>query len=147
VTVVAIHLGEAGKPELWTVDSVRAIAGKGLEGDRHFHPEGAPSGNALTLVEEEVVADVGLSPGGTRRQLTVRGVRLNDLVGKRFRVGDVECFGVELCEPCLHLQELTRPGIIQELVHRAGINADILTDGTISVGDQIGEELEHGDDD
>jgi MOSC domain-containing protein YiiM len=77
----------------------------------------------------------------------VRGVRLNDLVGKRFRVGDVECYGVELCEPCLHLQELTRPGIIRELVHRSGINADILTDGTISVGDQIGEELEHGDDD
>jgi hypothetical protein len=140
VTVVAIHLGEAGRRELWTVDSVRAVAGMGLEGDRHFHPEGAPAGNALTLVEEEVVADVGLRSGETRRQLTVRGVRLNDLVGKRFRVGEVECFGVELCEPCLHLQELTRPGIIKELVHRAGINADILTDGTISVGDQIGEE-------
>ncbi len=69
--------------------------------------------------------------------MTVRGVRLNDLVGKRFRVGDVECYGVELCEPCLHLQELTRPGIIEELVHRAGINADILTDGTISVGDRV----------
>jgi MOSC domain-containing protein YiiM len=64
-------------------------------------------------------------------------VRLNDLVGKRFRVGGVECYGVELCEPCLHLQELTRPGIIEELVHRAGINADILTDGTISVGDRV----------
>ncbi len=140
MTVVAIHLGEAGRRELWTVDSVPAVAGKGLEGDRHYHPEGAPAGNALTLVEEEVVADVGLGPGETRRQLTVRGVRLNDLVGKRFRVGDVECFGVELCEPCLHLQELTRPGIIDELVHRAGINADILTDGTISVGDQIREE-------
>ena len=77
----------------------------------------------------------------------MRGVRLNNVVGKRFMVADVECYGVELCEPCLHLQELTRPGIIQELAHRAGINADILTDGTISVGDQIGEELEHGDDD
>jgi hypothetical protein len=140
VTVVAIHLGEAGRRELWTVDSVRAVAGQGLEGDRHFHPEGAPAGNALTLVEEEVVADVGLQPGETRRQLTVRGVRLDDLVGKRFRVGEVECYGVELCEPCLHLQELTRPGIIKELVHRAGINADILTGGTISVGDQIREE-------
>jgi len=140
LTVVAIHLGEAGRRELRTVDSVAAVAGKGLEGDRHYHPEGAPAGNALTLVEEEVVADAGLGSGETRRQLTVRGVRLNDLVGKRFRVGDVECFGVELCEPCLHLQELTRPGIIDELVHRAGINADILTDGTISVGDQIREE-------
>ena len=132
-----IHLGAPSEPRLWTVESVRAHAGKGLDGDRHFHPEGAPPGQALTLVEAENVEDVGLEPGGTRRQVTVRGVRLNDLVGKRFRVGDVECYGVELCEPCLHLQELTRPGIIEELVHRAVINADILTDGTISVGDRV----------
>ena len=81
--------------------------------------------------------DVGLPPGGTRRQVTVRGVRLNDLIGRRFRVGGVECYGVKLCEPCLTLEGNTRPGIIRELVHRAGINADILTDGTISIGDAI----------
>ena len=132
-----IHLGAPFEPRLRTVQAVRALAGKGLEGDRHFHPEGAEPGQALTLVEAEAVEDVGLEPGETRRQVTVRGVRLNDFVGKRFRVGDVECYGVQLCEPCLHLQELTRPGIIEELVHRAGINADILTDGTISVGDPV----------
>ena len=88
-------------------------------------------------VEEEAVQDVGLGPGATRRQVTTRGVRLNDLIGKRFRVGEVECYGVELCEPCAHLEKMTRPGIMRELVHRAGINADILTDGTISVGDQV----------
>jgi MOSC domain-containing protein YiiM len=135
--VEAIHLGDEGVAELWPVESVRAVAGKGLEGDRHFHDEGTPPGQALTLVEAEEVERVGLEPGGTRRQVTVRGVRLNDLVGKRFTVGDVECYGVELCEPCLHLQSLTRPGMIHDLVHRAGINADILTDGTISVGDEI----------
>jgi len=137
VTVVAIHLGEERNPELWEVDSVRAVAGQGLDGDRHFRPGGAKPGQALTLVEEENVSDVGLAPGATRRQVTVRGVRLNDLVGKRFRVGEVECYGVELCEPCLHLQQMTRPGIIKDLVHRAGINADILTGGTISVGDAV----------
>jgi MOSC domain-containing protein YiiM len=137
VTVVAIHLGARRVPELWTVESVSALAGKGLEGDRHFHPEGAKPGQALTLVEEEHVMEVGLAPGETRRQLTTRGVRLNDLVGKRFRVGAVECYGVELCEPCSHLESMTRPGIVKDLVHRAGINADILTDGTISVGDEI----------
>jgi hypothetical protein len=135
--VVAIHIGAAGVPELWPVESVTAEAGKGLEGDRHFFPNGAPPGGALTLVEEEVVEDAGLEPGATRRQLTVRGVRLNDLVGKRFRVGEVECYGVALCEPCRHLEQLTRPGIVKELVHRAGINADVLTDGTISVGDEV----------
>jgi MOSC domain-containing protein YiiM len=137
--VEAIHLGAAKQAELWAVDSVRAHAGKGLEGDRHFHEEGAKPGQALTLVEAEVVEDAQLPSGGTRRQVTVRGTGLNDLIGKRFRVGDVECYGVELCEPCEHLQSMTRPGIIKELVHRAGINADILTDGTISLGDAIAE--------
>jgi MOSC domain-containing protein YiiM len=137
LTVVAIHLGEAEKPELWPVESVRAVAGKGLVGDRHFHDGRAPAGQALTLVEEEAVEDVGLAPGGTRRQVTTHGVRLNDLIGKRFRVGEVECYGVELCEPCAHLERMTRPGIMRELAHRAGINADILTDGTISVGDDV----------
>lgn len=61
----------------------------------------------------------------------------NELIGKRFRVGVVECYGVALCEPCQHLEQLTRPGIIKDLVHRAWINADILTDGRISVGDEI----------
>jgi len=137
VAVEAIHLGKERVPELWTVESVTAVAGKGLEGDRHFHPEGAQPGQALTLVEAENVESVGLAPGETRRQLTVRGVDLNALVGKRFRVGEVECLGVELCEPCLHLLSLTRPGIIKELAHRGGLNADILTDGTIAVGDPV----------
>ena len=136
--VEAIHLGAPRKPELWTVDSVRAVAGKGLEGDRHFHADGAAPGQAV-LVAAEVVEDVGLGPGETRRQITVRDVDVNGLVGKRFRVGEVECFGVELCEPCRHLEEMTRPGIIKELTHRAGINADILTGGVIRVGDPVVE--------
>jgi MOSC domain-containing protein YiiM len=114
---------------------VRAVAGKGLEGDRHFHASGATSGQALTLVAAEVVEEVGLRPGDTRRQVTVRDVDVNALVGKHFRVGEVECFGLELCEPCRHLEEMTRPGIIKELTHRAGINAHILVGGVIRVGD------------
>jgi MOSC domain-containing protein YiiM len=137
--VEAIHLGAPRKPELWTVESVRAVAGKGLEGDRHFHADGAASGQALTLVSAEVVEDVGLMPGETRRQVTVRDVDVTSLVGKRFRVGEVECLGVELCEPCRHLEEMTRPGIIKELTHRAGINADILVGGVIRVGDPVVE--------
>ena len=135
--VEAIHTRAADHDDVRPVDSIRALAGKGLEGDRYFFPDGAKPGLALTLVEAEVVADVGLEPGQTRRQITVIGVRLNDLLGKRFRVGPVLCRGIEICEPCLHLQDLTRPGIIKDLVHRGGLNADILTDGTISVGDQV----------
>ena len=117
--------------------SVSALAGKGLLGDRHFHQEGAALGQALTLIEAEALESVGLSGAASRRQVVVRGVRLNDLVGSRFRVGEVECLGVELCEPCRHLQQLTRPGIIKELIPRGGLNADILNDGRISVGDAV----------
>jgi MOSC domain-containing protein YiiM len=135
VESISVGLTDAIAP----VDSVSVLAGKGLEGDRKFFGDGAKPGQALTLIEAEALEDVGLSGPQSRRQVVTRGVRLNDLVGKRFRVGDVECYGVELCEPCTHLESLTRPGIIKDLVHRAGINADILTDGTISVGDAVSE--------
>ena len=135
--VLAIHTRTGEEEDVRAVQTIRAFAGKGLEGDRYFFPDGAKPGLALTLVEAEVVTDVGLKVGQTRRQLTVSGMGLNDLIGKRFRVGEVECYGVMICEPCLHLQELTRPGIIKELVHRAGLNADIVSDGRISVGDEV----------
>ena len=135
--IEAIHIGPDESGPLGAVDSVRAVAGQGLEGDRNFRPNGAKPGQALTLVEAENVEDVGLAEGATRRNLTTRGVRLDELVGKTFTVGEVECYGVELCEPCEHLQSMTRPGIIKDLVHRAGINADILSDGVIRVGDEV----------
>ena len=69
--------------------------------------------------------------------MLTRGIDVNALVGERFRVGNVECFGVELCEPCTTLQKLTRPGVVKAYVHRAGLNADILTDGEIAVGDAV----------
>lgn len=118
-------------------ESASALAGRGLEGDRYLRPEGDLPGAALSLIEAEALEDVGLTGAQSRRQVVVRGVRLNDLVGKRFRVGDVECVGVELCEPCLHLQQLTRPGIIKELIHRGGLRAEIRNDGRIRVGDPV----------
>jgi len=133
--VVEINIGPS--EALASVDSVAALAGKGLKGDRQFFDEGAAPGEALTLVEAEVLEDVGLTGIQSRRQVVVRGVRLNELIGERFRVGGVECLGVKICEPCLHLQSLTRPGLIKDMIHRGGLNADILTDGQISVGDAV----------
>ena len=135
--VEVIHLRAPDETEVREVALAEAIAGKGIEGDRYFFAEGARPGLALTLIEGDVVREAGLAPGSTHRQLTVTGTGLNDLVGKKFRVGAIECYGVMLCEPCLHLQQMTRPGIIKELMHRAGLNADILTDGSIAVGDEV----------
>jgi MOSC domain-containing protein YiiM len=123
------------------VERVRAVAGRGLEGNRHFY-EQAPPGRALTLIAAEALADgadsgVELGAGESRRNVLTSGIDLNALVGERFRVGDVECVGVELCEPCTSLEGMTRPGVIKAYVHRAGLNADILTDGEIAVGDAV----------
>lgn len=124
------------------VERVRAVTGRGLEGNRHFYDE-APPGRALTLIAAEAL-DAGAAEGGvelgaaeSRRNVLTRGIDLNALVGERFRVGNVECVGVELCEPCKTLERLTRPGVIKAYVHRAGLNADILTDGEIAVGDAV----------
>ena len=123
------------------VESVRAIAGKGLEGNRYFD-EGTPE-SELTLIaaeELETLRDehgIELDAAASRRNVLTRGIDLNALVGKRFRVGAVECRGVELCEPCSHLESLTQPGVIEGLVHRAGLNAAILTDGELRPGDDV----------
>jgi MOSC domain-containing protein YiiM len=141
--VVAIYVGpERHLPE--PVERVEAHAGKGLAGNRYYWPDGsAPAGNALTLIEAEALAaftqetGIELTAQASRRNVLTRGIDLNALVGKRFRVGDVECEGVELCEPCSHLASLTHPGVLRGMLHRAGLNADILTDGQIAVGDAV----------
>jgi MOSC domain-containing protein YiiM len=123
-------------------------------GDRYaekagtFTPvRGGGRGYDLTLVEAEVLEDLVL-PGGrrlayeeARRNLITRGVDLNNLVGQRFFVGNVECFGQRLCEPCAHLERLTTKGVLRGLIHRGGLRADILTDGQIRVGDAIHGEV------
>ena len=132
--------GELPEP----VDRVNAHAGRGLEGNRYYWADGAaPPGCAITLIASEVVeavaseGDVSVEPAATRRNVLTSGIDVNALVGKRFRIGNVECEGVELCEPCSTLESMTQPGVIKAFVHRAGLNADILSDGEISVGDPV----------
>jgi MOSC domain-containing protein YiiM len=139
IFVVTEH-GEVPEP----VERARAVAGKGLEGNRYFYADGdAPRGRALTLIAAEALealereANIVLSAAESRRNVLTRGVDVNALVGKRFRVGGVECLGTGLCEPCTHLQGLTQPGVLHGLVHRGGLNADILSDGEIAVGDAV----------
>ncbi len=140
--VVSIHIAPVKGATPHPVERAEAVAGAGLRGDRHFAAGSVPERH-LTLIEseelEQLTAEhaIELAPGESRRQLTTRGVRLNPLVGKRFRVGEVECRGIELCEPCSHLEQMTQPGIMRALAHRAGLNAEIISGGEIAVGDVI----------
>jgi hypothetical protein len=123
------------------VETVDAVAGRGLEGDRYHEGRGTFSGPGrgyeLTLVEAEVLESVELSWEEARRNIVTSGIDLNALAGKRFSIGPVECIGRRLAEPCAHLEKLTRPGVMRPLVHRAGLRADILHGGRIAVGDRV----------
>ena len=141
--VEAIAVAPAAEAPMALVEQATARAGHGLEGDRYVGGEGTFSnpysrGHDLTLIEAEVVDDLGLAPEVPRRNVVTRGIDLNALVGRRFRVGEVECEGQRLCEPCAHLQRLTEPGLLRPLVHRGGLRADILSGGVIRVGDRVG---------
>ena len=146
--VEAIHIAPAAGVAMVAVERVRAQAFVGLEGDRYAAGIGTWSPNeavdrSITLVEAEEIerlaaeAGIALEPGETRRNITTRGIRLNDLVGRRFRIGDVECLATRLCEPCQYLTDLLAKPILRPLVHRAGLRARILTDGEIAVGDEV----------
>jgi MOSC domain-containing protein YiiM len=131
------------------VERARALAGRGLEGDRYavgsgtFSPRGAHKpGYELTLIAADVVEglttrDAALDFTSTRRNVLTRGVDVNALVGRDFTIGDVRCRGLRLAEPCAHLERLHGPGLLRPLIHRGGLRADILSDGDIGEGSPI----------
>jgi hypothetical protein len=149
--VEAIVLGPEAEAALQPVRTARAEAGRGLEGDRYFDARGTFSnwhsrGHDLTLMEAEVLDGLSfggerLAPEDARRNIITRGIDLNALVGKSFRVGDVECLAQRLCEPCAHLERLTaqagKPGTLRALIHKGGLRADVISGGEIRVGDPI----------
>jgi hypothetical protein len=139
--VAAILTAPDAESALRRIDAVEAVAGRGLEGDRYFDGRGTFSktgrGYQLTLVESEVLDELGLPWEQARRNIVTRGISLNALVGQRFRVGDAVCIGRRLAEPCAHLERLSGPGLLRPLVHRAGVRADILESGAVAVGDSV----------
>jgi len=156
-TVVSIHVASEASGQMKCITEVRAVPGRGLEGDRYFTGTGFYSkkssfgGREVTLIEIESVealfrgvlnADGGrlgvkLTAAETRRNIATSGVPLNHLVDREFHVGVVLMRGTRLCEPCKHLEDLTQRGVMSGLIHRGGLRAQILTEGVISVGNAI----------
>ena len=146
-TVESIHIASAAEGPPQSVAQATAVPGAGLEGDRYALKLGtfykpAPD-HELTLIEAEAIEAlrrdyrVELAAGEARRNIVTRNVPLNHLVGKEFAIGDVRIRGIRLCEPCDHLQRVTGKSLIKGLMHRGGLRAQILTQGTIRVGDVV----------
>jgi MOSC domain-containing protein YiiM len=146
--VVSLHIALTGAAPIQNRDRVEAIAGRGLEGDRYFAGIGTyshvpGSGRHVTLIEIEAIEGlkrdygIDIAPGKSRRNIVTRDVALNHLVEREFLIGRVRLRGTRLCEPCAHLERLTERGALRGLVHRGGLRAEILSGGTIHVGDPI----------
>ncbi len=146
--VVSLHVASTGGAIIQSRDQVQAVMGRGLDGDRYFLGLGTYSrdpgnGRHVTLVEIEAIEalrreyGVEIAPGQARRNIVTRDVALNHFVDREFFVGQARLRGMRLCEPCAHLERLTLPGALRGLIHRGGLRAEILTGGTICVGDEI----------
>ena len=139
----------AGAP-MEALREANAVAGVGLEGDRYADGTGFYSprprtdgGRELTLIDAETFdalrAETGISldPSESRRNITTRGIRLEDLIGRRFAIGEALCEGVDHCPPCQHLVDVTGKAVLEPLVGRGGVRARIVRGGVIAIGAAI----------
>ena len=144
-----IFIAESPASEMKAVQDVRAVAGRGLEGDRYYFGRGTFSPNPMrpdfeiTLIEKENIEAFAQATGlpftaaDARRNVVTEGIRLNDLVGKELLLGEVAIRGIRWCEPCAHLAKSSFSEIMDGLVHKGGLRAQILVSGRIRTGDAI----------
>lgn len=141
--IEAIYITAVSEAPMVSLESVKAITGCGLEGDRYCIDEpGEKSFENLTLIEQEAydhlaTIDLELPTNALRRNLLTSGIELNRLLGKEFMVGEVRCLGTELADPCNYIQGRTLPGVLKAMVGRGGLRCQILEGGVISVGDTV----------
>lgn len=149
-TITGIFITPEPEGEIFGVESIEAVAGVGLKGDRNYYKqiklpaEKRKPENECTLVEWESIDELNQSgefgiiqPYDLRRNLVTKNIHLNDLVGRIFTIGEVTAKGIELCEPCRHLEKMTGKKIMKPLVHKAGLRAQIIHGGMIHMGDEI----------
>tara|TARA_B000000557_G_scaffold46617_1_gene35264 strand:- start:698 stop:1147 length:450 start_codon:yes stop_codon:yes gene_type:complete len=125
------------------VESIEVLANKGVVGDRHFDNYNDPYCQ-LSLIESENIDEYNLKFGlnipylDFRRNIITKGIKLNDLVGKKLSIGNVEVEGIDLCRPCRHLTEmLDQENILKEFLRKGGLRCQILSSSKINIGDTI----------
>ena len=141
--VVEIGIANIKGNQIQKVNKVEALKGKGLQNDRKFS-ENNQKKRQVTLIEIENInhfnniSNTNIHPVDFRRNIITENVRLNELVGKEFFVGNIKLKGHDLCRPCKYLQDkLKQNNFIKEFLYKGGLRCEILTTGKINVGDII----------
>ena len=133
-----IGITEKNNQEIENKKSIEVIAFKGIIGDRYFHDFNGDR-EQITLIESENIDYYNKTFKTNFKYLDFRrNIKLNDLVGKIISVGEVKLKANDLCRPCKNLQNrLKKNNIIKEFLRRGGLRCEILTSGTINIGDKI----------
>ena len=141
--VFKIGITDKNNKKINEVKSIEVLENKGVVGDRHFDEFNDPYCQ-LSLIESENIDfynskyNLNIPYVDFRRNIITKGVRLNNLIGKRFLVGNVKVEGIDLCRPCRHLTEILSQGnIIKEFLRKGGLRCQILSSSMINVGDNI----------
>ena len=141
--VIKLGISNSHNKKIKEVKSIEVLANKGVIGDRHFRDYNDPFCQ-LTLIESENIDFYNLKYGLNipyvefRRNIVTEGIRLNDLIGNKLRIGNVEVEAVDLCRPCRHLTEiLCQDNILKEFLRKGGLRCQILSSSTIKIGDEI----------
>ena len=141
--VFKLGITSSNNKKIEEVESIEVLANKGVVGDRHFSDFNDPY-NQLSLIESENIDYYNIKYGldipyvNFRRNIVTKGIQLNDLIGKKFTIGNVEVEGIDLCRPCKHLTEvLNQSNILKEFLRRGGLRCQILSSSKINIGDKI----------
>ena len=141
--VFKLGITKNNNKQIEEVNSIEVLANKGVIGDRHFDEYNDPY-NQLTLIEAENIDyyntkySLDIPYKDFRRNVVTKGIQLNDLIGKKIKIGNVEVEGIDLCRPCRHLTEvLNQSNILKEFLRRGGLRCQILSSSTININDEI----------
>ena len=141
--VFKLGISSNNNKKIKEVESIEVLANKGVVGDRHFDNYNDPYCQ-LSLIEAENIDEYNLKFGlnipylDFRRNIITKGIKLNDLVGKKLSIGNAEVEGIDLCRPCRHLTEmLDQENILKEFLRKGGLRCQILSSSKIKVGDTI----------
>jgi len=141
--VLKLGITSNNNKKIEDVDTIEVLANKGILGDRHFNDYNDPYCQ-LSLIESENIDyyntkfGLNISYIDFRRNIITKGIKLNDLIGKKLLIGKVKVEGIDLCRPCRHLTEmLNQDNILKEFLRRGGLRCQILSSSKISVGDKI----------
>ena len=135
------HHGQPpGEAPMVEVESVECVAGQGLRGDRFFgfkeDYRGQVTFFSLEVYERlcEQLQTYGRDPSVFRRNIIVRGIDLNTLIGQEFEVQGVRFSGAQECSPCHWMNRAFGDGAEAALSGHGGLRARILNDGILRRG-------------